>query len=315
MVTVHVIAACTDRKRLVAPRRRQMRSIHAHDLERRFEAWKKVIASKPAETTRVSNLYCGDHWSIARRLSETVKSRGWAVRLWVSSAGYGLVPEDAEIGPYSATFAPGQPDSVATGDPSTWRDQVRRWWGYLGTLRDSDQSLPRGVTELVKTSPGAVVIVGSDLYVDAMEDDLIGSREALPHPDQLIVVSSRPRRTTALSANWIETNARLRQGLGGAVGSLNVRVARHILRELEPDDFSANSARELIAGLLREASALPIYDRRPCTDAEVMAFIRNAMKHDATVCHSPLLRKLRSSGFQCEQGRFRGLFESVSRET
>jgi hypothetical protein len=312
MSLVNIIAACTDRKRLVAPKGRQMRSISVLDIERRFSAWRKALAANTAETTQASDLYCGDHWSIARALPAVASAGGWNARLWIASAGYGLIPADAQIAPYSATFAPGHADSIVRSDPSTSREQVRTWWSRLGSVSGPDPSTPGYLSDLAGASPAAMVVVASDVYIDAMEDDLIAARTRLPDPERLIVVSSRAHRTTGIGSNWIETNARLRQVLGGAAGSLNVRVARYILQTLSPKQFSVTAARSCVEHILEMAPTLPSYDRASCTDTEVKDYILSAFRSDPLVCHSPLLRQFRASGMQCEQGRFRTLFGQVT---
>lgn len=315
MPLAHVIASCTDRKRLPVPPRRRMRNVRARDLDRRFEAWQRALSGFPALTTDAANMYCGDHWSIARELPQTASARGWQVRLWVASAGYGLIPANAAIASYSATFAPGHPDSVAIHDAATWREGVRRWWQLQGTVPGPESAAPRSITNLASTAPDAMVVLASAVYVDAMEDDLQAARNALEDQGRLTIVSGKPRRETALRSNWVETDARLRQVLGGAVGSLHARVTRHLLTTLDPAQFSAAAAREATQGLLASAPPLPVYERVPSTDNQVAAFIRRALRRTPTARHTPLLREYRASGRQCEQSRFRMIFERLAEES
>lgn len=315
MALVHVIAACTDRKRLPIPAQRRLRAIHGRTLDGRFASWRRALASGAPGDRCAADLYSGDHWSVVRALAKTAASQGWRVRLWAASAGYGLIPADATIVPYSATFVSGHPDSVTTADSSTWREDVRAWWRLQGAAPGPDLSAARRVADLAAEGPRAILIVASDAYISAMEEDLVAAREALPDPERLLVVSARPRRATDLVVNWIETDARLRQALGGAVGSLHARVARHLLTTLDPALFSASAARTVIHRLLAGTPALPVYDRATTTDDRVEAFIRRARRHDPSACHTPLLREFRRSGYRCEQSRFRAIFDAVTRET
>ena len=57
-------------------------------------------------------LYCGDHGKIAAELPHAARQAGVAADLWVVSAGYGLVPCDAIVASYSATFSQGHPDEI-----------------------------------------------------------------------------------------------------------------------------------------------------------------------------------------------------------
>lgn len=311
---VHVVASCTDRKRLPIPARRRLSAVPGRTLTGRFDEWRRRLTTVSSSTLNASEMYSGDHWAIVRALSQTAGPHGWRVRLWVASAGYGLIPADAVIGSYSATFAPGHPDSVVIPGSATGREHPREWWSLLGAWPGPTPSTPRRVVDLAATSPRAIVVIASDTYIDAMEDDLTAARAGLYDADRLVVVSARPRRVTELAANWVETDARLRQVLGGAVGSLSARVARHLLSTLAPAQFGATAARAVTNRLLETAPALPVYDRLPSTDDRVAAFIRRAIRRDPSASHTPLLRAYRASGHQCEQGRFRTIFQRVTRE-
>lgn len=314
MALIHVIASCTDRKRLPIPARLRLRAIPGRTLVGRFDAWQDRVSSASTGTLPAADLYCGDHWSIARVLTETTGAQGWRVCLWAASAGYGLIPAEASIAPYSATFATGHPDSVVPTWATNVREDLRAWWKLQGSAVGPDATSVRRLTDLAATRPGVLLVIASDAYIDAMEDDLLAARAVLPDPDHLVVVSARPRRSTELGANWVETNARLRKVLGGAVGSLNARVARHLLTNLDPAQFSATAARALANELLATTPALPVYDRTPSTDDRVAAFIERAIRRDPSVSHTPLLRAFRAAGNQCEQRRFRTLFERVTRK-
>ncbi len=59
---------------------------------------------------------------------------------------------------------------------------------------------------------------------------------------------------------------------------------------------------------------LPVYDRRPMTDAQVRAYIRRELKREGTQAHTPLLRKLRDQGSACEYSRFSAIYKQVRGE-
>jgi hypothetical protein len=96
----------------------------------RAAEWLRRLAETKCETVPAADLYAGAHWRAAR------EAAGLAGRAWVASAGYGLIPFDAPIHPYSATFAPGEPDSVVPpkaksrpADPADWWDALAKWSG------------------------------------------------------------------------------------------------------------------------------------------------------------------------------------------
>jgi hypothetical protein len=53
---------------------------------------------------------------------------------------------------------------------------------------------------------------------------------------------------------------------------------------------------------------LPKYNRAQLNDFEVTAFITSELSANNTCSSATLLRKLRDSGFACEQNRFKKIF-------
>ncbi|MGK3899636.1 hypothetical protein ABI062_15345, partial [Enterococcus faecium] len=63
------------------------------------------------------------------RIESLAQSRGFdSISLWVLSAGYGLVAANADVKPYSATFARGEADSVLQRTDGERRSALRLWW-------------------------------------------------------------------------------------------------------------------------------------------------------------------------------------------
>src|SRR5262245_42286208 len=111
---LHVVVACTDRKRRLAGAPLRLGDVRGPTLKERCHAWWGALSRAPASLP-ARDLYAGDHWAIARSLPSIAQSRGFIPSLWVASAGYGLVPADLLLAPYSATFAPDSPDSIVAG--------------------------------------------------------------------------------------------------------------------------------------------------------------------------------------------------------
>lgn len=124
---IRVVVTCANRKRQTVPEHFRLQNLNAAAPDERCAAWlKRLAAGSP--TTTAKDMYAGEHWQVARNLPEAV---GASADLWVSSAGYGLISAAAPIHAYAATFASGQPDSVATTS-----DAARRWWLDLSKWED-----------------------------------------------------------------------------------------------------------------------------------------------------------------------------------
>src|SRR5687767_3454490 len=93
---VHIVVTCTNRKQRVAPEELQLRSLTQLGTAGRFDAWIQRLSSSTAPAVPADQLYAGDQWQIAR----TLHTKANNAQTWVCSAGYGLVPLDAELRPY-----------------------------------------------------------------------------------------------------------------------------------------------------------------------------------------------------------------------
>lgn len=308
--TVNIIVSCTDRKRLAVPAGLRARAVGTMTLERRFERWWERLSRDVAERIPANELYMGDHWHVCRTLPSVAAERGLRARLWIASAGYGLIPADAPLKPYSATFSIGQRDAVATA--AEGQAGLRTWWSLLASRRGPSRGEVRTIEELVASAPRShFLVVCSPTYVHAISDDLTRATRKMADPDRFVVVTSRSSLPTELHRHAIPSEGRLRNVVGGALPSLHARVARRILTGLRSASLSADHLRRKYEALLRKTPDLPRHNRAAMSDAQVRHYIKTSLKQDAALTRSRLLRNLRDSGYACEQSRFRTLFETA----
>ena len=311
---VHVVVTCTKRKTRSPLKGLRVREVEAPTPEARAEAWIDRLRGATGDVVPARELYAGDHWKVALSIPRSA-SPGLEVRLWVCSAGYGLLPVDAPIAPYSATFSDTHPDAVDRGFPGTRRSDARRtWWGRLATWDGPAPGVPRSLAGLADSDPdAALLIVAAAPYLRALSGDLGEAAGALRTSRQLSIISAAARHLSGLAGHVIPFDDRMQRLLGGADMSLNVRVTRELLRRgvqpLQPD----LSREAEVMGRDLERREVPV--RSPRTDEDVRRFIRGELGRDSTARWSPLLRKLRSElGQACEQKRFKRLFEETFAE-
>lgn len=315
---LHIIASCTDRKHAAVPEPLRLRAVEGGSVEARARAWWGRLQGHPVRRWAAEELYAGDHWHVVRGLPAEAARAGLVARLWVASAGWGLIPARVGICPYSATFAAGQEDSVVAGARGGAAGQRRRWWAALAAERGPEPGVARSVAELAGEEPGARLwVVGSPLYVSALEEDLAAAASRLARPGQLLIISSPSALAQGgLGAHWVPSSARLQAHLGGARTSLHARVARHLLQRAAHGTGSLEAAevRAYCERLIERSEPCVRYERAPMTDDEVRAFIARALRTQALSC-SATLRLLRTHGHACEQRRFKRLFHELEERT
>jgi hypothetical protein len=126
----------------------------------------------------------------------------------------------------------------------------------------------------------------------------------------LSVISAGSDALPGLDGHLLPCDARLQSRVGGARTSLNVRLAVAALREPEAGDCHLSALRPLFAGWLDGLTRRLAQRRQGMSDDDVTSFIRSALARSAGVSATALLRRLRSTGRACEQGRFVRLFRT-----
>ena len=312
---VHIILTCTKRKTRPAAPELELHRVPGATPESRAAAWIDRLRAYEGDRLPVGDLYSGDHWQVGRSLQRSAEKAGHRAATWVCSAGYGLLALDAPAAPYSATFSSTHPDAVTRGFSGLPRPEVlRRWWEVLSAWEGPVEGAPRTFREIAAREPGAAMwIIASAPYLQPMVSDVAAAAEALSDPGRLAVFSAGARSVREVEPFLLPYDLRMREKVGGAAMSLNVRVARELLSAgcaLDRATLSSALGR-MTAGLARPAAL-----KRPAmTDDEVIRFLRAQLHVDSSLACTPLLRGLRDvDGRACEQKRFGDLYRRVRRD-
>jgi hypothetical protein len=296
-----LIVTCSRSKRRRPARRLCLRSVGRSLAQQRGAEWIARLTGATGEPIPAGELYCGDHWVHALKAADRVTQFGG--RAWVCSAGYGLVPLSAKLHPYSATFASGDPDSVA--DPANWWDALAGWEGPAPTQ-------PRRVVELaVGDAHQILLVVVSEPYLRALTPDLVAARRALTEPDRLIIVCVGAPDGHPLSDNILSCDARVQSRVGGALTAVNARVACGLLADIPAAEWSPNAFRVRLATWLAEIRPRAARVGRRVSDEVVTAFICERLAETPGASWSALHRQFRDSGLACVDTRFARLFLAV----
>ena len=307
---IHVVTSCTDRKHIAVPEASRLGEIGESRLELRLEKWIQRLASIRREPTPTRELYGGEHWVEFLKLLATSFTPGFTVRGWVISAGYGLVPVDARVHPYGATFTRGNRDSVRP-PLAEWPESD--WWSGMAHWEGPSPEEPRTLAGLGAAVPGEPILVGaSATYLRAIEADLVNLMDSRQAGEVVVFGSTLPASIKIRTDSAITYDSRLLTAVGGSRIGLNVRTMSYALREA--GTVSHQALAEIVQGLMAELPEMKQPIRAISSDQDVRAFIRGILRDNQEARPSPLLREWRSMDRACEQGRFRDLFWEVHRE-
>jgi hypothetical protein len=300
---VNLIVSCTKRKTREALAPLRLRDLPATDsTEVRAAEWLRRLRTPRTGPVPARHLYAGDHWSVVR----TIAGRD-DVRIWICSAGYGLITLDSQLAPYDATFTPGQPDSILNNGAS--RTTLPAWWAALGTWEGPPGSAHRSIAAVAEAYPTDFLLIAlSDEYLKAVTDDVRQASVLLP--THLAIISAGADTAPGLEAHLLPCDSRLQPVAGGALASLNVRLALRLF-ESTRKELSLERCRNLFRRWLNGQPDQERPSRSPMSDDEIRSFIRLASAADPRIRPTPLLQKLRRLGSACEHGRFTRLFHEV----
>jgi hypothetical protein len=257
-------------------------------------------------------MYSGDHWSIARSIPNDSARRNLAVRLWICSAGYGLISPDTLIKPYRATFSKGQDDYVAVGlmldDPER---ASRQWWDRVCSSALHHPIGPRSIAELAEQFGNVpMLVVMSADYLLAIRDDLRRTVSLPYFKTHLSIISSgTPSDHPLWRDHLLPSGADLAGTVGGTLTSLNIRVARRLLEKLDAAEPDTETFSRLCRSIKRKPYDIP--QRREMTDQQIADFVKSSLRKHPGISRTPLLAVLRHSGRACEQSRVGRIYSSV----
>ena len=273
---------------------------------------------------RARDLYIGSAWNETLACLSSVQQYSPGSSLWVLSAGWGLIPVDAKIKSYSATFAQGE-DSIHNaqwelGLSARERNQI--WWKAINSQRGADgaQSIMGFSEKYPDPQKVILLLILSPAYFQAIETEV----NELVHRGYEVAIFSAGvyaglgEKPSLLRDNIMPINDKYKQiskYLNHTNVSLNARVTNWVIQQFPREiDSGVNSLREKLIEVERE---LPEMERKPVvpmTDEEVLEFIGKNYVPDASSA-SQLLKVLRhEENKSCERKRFAGLFKLYEEE-
>ncbi len=310
----HIIVTCTKQKTLEIPDALRLRNLRAKTLAKRARRWIERLEKTAAPQVPAEQLYCGDHWQLAKQLRTLAARKGFEPALWVISTGYGLIPAEAPIKPYMATFSTSHDDTICVNTSDG--ESFSQWWQLLARWGGPVAGAPRTLADLTVREPHAnVLLVSSEAYLDAVREDLVAAGSQLKSREQLLIVSAGTKNLGELTSSLVPLDARAQDALGGARRTLNVRMARWILQNAKPNEkLTASSVHLRCRKWLERQPKIQSFNRRRSTDDMVRKFLSAELSRNPDASFSPLLTRYRARNWACEQFRFRELFRDVRRQ-
>lgn len=307
-----IVSTCTNQKRGAVPEEMHLGNHNGRFYRDSAKAWIKGLQGD-APTTPAHKLYAGSHWKESLACESSATDLGFDARLWVLSAGYGLISKDEAVTPYAASFAAGS-DSIQNltwPDNFTPRQKAREWWSLLHRYRKREGL--NIFSELSERREPLIIIISREYY-NAVEPEVI---DLISAGINLMIVSAGLYQNLNTASPVVRPHIlpfsdRFKQVddyLDKTNTSLNARLATWLVRN---HSQAILDGVETVTPILKEIlQNLPPMERKEVnrmTDEEVFNFISKNYSETLNSA-TKLLRKLRDiEQMSCEQKRFGSLF-------
>jgi hypothetical protein len=259
-------------------------------MDDRLGVWMERLTVREQGTPfELASLYRGDNWLQTQRLLMMANERVSSDAM-VASAGLGLRELSEIHAPYAATFSQSHPDTVApTG-------KTLHWWDGLTALTGGG---------LERIESPQIVLVLSEPYARALDAQI----EILAGTGQEVAIFGGWRDMPGIER--IKADRQLRAELGGSVGSLLPRMTRKWLDPWDGGRLTSGQHVSIWEAWSRESRHRESYDRKRLSDQEVYEWISDVLSKDPSLAATTSLRRLRDSGYACEQQRFGAIFKKL----
>lgn len=298
--TATVITNCTNRKRSGTGQPISAHQLSTEDFGAFTNAWLARI-NKAAPKFEAADLYVGRSFNDANTVTKHLGGK-----LYVVSAGIGLIHSSKAIPPYNLTVSSGAASINAR--LCKLGATVQDWWQSI------NQGNTNAIANLVNTSSsGPVLIALPANYIHMISEDL--TRIATEQIDRLRIFTSTAglnELPTTLKNNALPYDERLEGSpFPGTRTDFAQRAMRHFVFELEAHELPLPEAKLRVERALSTFFIPVIPKRTKITDSQIESLIRKHWHRlDGNV--SQLLRCLRDDELvACEQGRFSSICRSV----
>lgn len=309
-----LVTSCTGRKTISAsPRLSMLPSREAVDrrgggLSGLATAWLAEV-----EATEVcapaARVYAG------RTMVDALASaRAVGGRLVVVSAGLGLIEEDEPIPGYALTVANGAESVLPTLQRA--KATVDQWWSVLNSARSGNSHPLAALVDVMR--PERVLVALPSRYLEMILTDL---QHVSSSRREAFRIFTSPAGRDVLPSVWRDCVMPYDERLDGE-GSRRrgtrtdfaQRAMRHFVDDLRAAHLSLADARAAVTNALSGLSVPTFPLRRRATDTELLDLLRTHW-HFQGGQSSRLLRFLRDDALvQCEQSRFRSLWQQLRGE-
>lgn len=298
-----IIVPCTARKTVESPADLVAENLTVSDLEGVGAAWRATL-KQSSRVAIASNLYAGSAIRVGKQMAARCDAR-----LYIVSAGLGLISGDTSIPAYNLTVA----DSGRAGirrrirgafSASAWWDQVKA--GPFAV----------GWQELTRNSRGRCVLIAvSKPYAEMIGQDLAALPMSIRRRLRIFGAGIEKSLPENLGKYVMPYDARLDQLAPGIKADFAIRSLTHFAMNCKPSDSPARDLtadHDWVATTMQGLAPVRPVQRERISDEELILVTRRLSRLTSSTAVALRIFR-REYGLAAEQSRFNRAFNQVIR--
>ena len=295
-----VVTICTRRKKSRAPLPATAVSLPKATQEDVQAAWIGRLQTLPP-VMRADSYYAGRGFAIARDVAEKL-----AGKLYVASAGLGLVPGEREVPSYGMTVSGTGPDAISKRVAGQF--EAATWFAAMLSGSYSDQW-----TDVFAQGDGRVLVALTRTYAEMVGEELAALPARMRSRLRIFGSSLDEILPKSLTQNISPHDDRLDAVIPGTKADFPQRALLHFVQIVGDARGDCLSDYALITKSLKRVKAPERPVRPRCSDQELLQLIASHLKEQSGIAR--VLRAVRhDSGIACEQSRVTRLYRAAVRQ-
>lgn len=188
---VLILSTCSSLKRFPSALECNLEVHKGEPYDLVLSNWLKTIQDIRKKKVPAEDLYIGSNWKEILSCKKMANRVGFITELWVVSAGWGLIPANFQITPYTASFSEGGSSIHNLKWPQEFngKQRSRSWWQTINKKRNL--GLPSSIPQLYSSLPDKknlrVLFILSKEYYLPLELEIL---ELISLGAEVVIISS-----------------------------------------------------------------------------------------------------------------------------
>lgn len=258
MSKINIILTCSSNKKLEAPPFLSLKNYKKENVKKLSKSWMDNIINNSSSTLPAIKMYKGVYWEVVKKLYNNPKVN----KIWVISAGYGLINVNDNISSYNIGFKDKSLNSIKLNTLNPSKNVFSEWWDNITNITQNK------IFQLYDPNEIYIIYASYD-YMKAIKNDI---SKIVSKPNIFIV--SPDTKIKQFKPYILYTPSNLRYILGGNKMTSSIKVVEYLVNNF--DEFNHNKINNHFKCLLNQANIPPQIraKRKKIGDEEMIKYIK-----------------------------------------